>query len=57
MEKSPRFLESEENLGALYPIGSKIELVQKPWIKTLFECWDRISYDLDLFFKILTKRK
>ena len=28
MEKSPRFLESEENLGALYPIGSEEETIK-----------------------------
>ena len=27
MEKSPRFLESEENLGALNPIGSEEETI------------------------------
>ena len=28
MEKSPRFLESEENLGALNPIGSEEEIIK-----------------------------
>ena len=28
MEKSPRFLESEENLGALNPIGSILETIK-----------------------------